>query len=452
MQTAKEQWNEKRKHRGIIKAVFAAVLCLAVVCLGGCAAQAEAAEEKKETVYTPATSAEAATPAESGGYLAALYWRDTFYAAGTGGRIDRVAEDGTTTTLNTGVESDVLCLYGDDQRMLAGLQDGTLLLSTDGVNFENVLTGLFSPIQGITRFHDTYYLALENGYLLYSDDGTAWQATRKFTEEPIISITSNDNMLFAISAGGDMIRTTDGTNWRTSNFNEVYEAYYDPLELTCIKALGDSFFLLAHYADDDGEPFVALSASGDIWMQRALTEIAGLVDNDPFYLHLYDIGALDDQLVAAASDGQLVTISECAVCHTATQVAEEDLRAVAFSDDAILAVGDGFSCVLNDTEQMRQYAITADQTLELMKDGAILVDVRGQEDYQKGHIAGAINIPLDDLEELLPEQATPDDTVIFYCQVGTRSQAAVQKALEMGYPQVYTAGGIQDWPYDLAQE
>ena len=38
---------------------------------------------------------------------------------------------------------------------------------------------------------------------------------------------------------------------------------------------------------------------------------------------------------------------------------------------------------------------------------------------------------------------------MFYCQVGTRSQAAVQKALDLGYGQVYTAGGIEDWPYEL---
>lgn len=36
--------------------------------------------------------------------------------------------------------------------------------------------------------------------------------------------------------------------------------------------------------------------------------------------------------------------------------------------------------------------------------------------------------------------ASAEDTVVFYCQVGTRSQAAVQKALDLGYGQVYTAG------------
>ena len=69
--------------------------------------------------------------------------------------------------------------------------------------------------------------------------------------------------------------------------------------------------------------------------------------------------------------------------------------------------------------------------------------------YQAGHIQGAINLPLDDLEQGLPEIAAPEDTVVFYCQVGTRSQAAVQKALDLGYGQVYTAGGIEDWPYEL---
>lgn len=108
--------------------------------------------------------------------------------------------------------------------------------------------------------------------------------------------------------------------------------------------------------------------------------------------------------------------------------------------------------MLNDTKQIRQYTISADQALDEVRDGAILVDVRGETEYQTGRIQGAINIPLDDLEQKLPEAADPEDTVIFYCQVGTRSKAAVQKALDMGYEQVYTAGGVEDWPYDLVRD
>lgn len=433
------------KYRARWAALAAAAVFL--LCLCGCMGRA-AATEAKVPQDMPETGT-AAPAEEAGGYTSALYWKDQFYAGGTGGRMDRIVSEEEAVRLNTGVESDILCLYGDERYLLAGLQDGTLLLSEDGTAFQTVLTGLRSPIHAITYFGGQYYLALENGYLLCSKDAVAWQATQRFTEEPIISLTSNDAMLFAISASGDMIRTTDGVNWRTSNFNEIYAEYYDPMEFDCIKALGDSFFLLAHYRDDPGEPFLALTESGDIWMQRALTEIAGLAQKDPFYLRFHDIGALGDQLVTASSGGQLVAITECSVCHTATQVCESDLRALAFHEDTILAVGDGFACVLSDTRQIRQYTISAEQALKEVKDGAVLVDVRGSKEYQAGHIQGAINLPLDDLEQGLPEIAAPEDTVVFYCQVGTRSQAAVQKALDLGYGQVYTAGGIEDWPYEL---
>jgi len=75
---------------------------------------------------------------------------------------------------------------------------------------------------------------------------------------------------------------------------------------------------------------------------------------------------------------------------------------------------------------------------QLMNDGALLVDVRGHDEFDAGHINGAINIPLDELEQSTAQMK--ECTVLFYCRSGARSQIAMQKAKDLGLSQVYDLG------------
>ena len=77
--------------------------------------------------------------------------------------------------------------------------------------------------------------------------------------------------------------------------------------------------------------------------------------------------------------------------------------------------------------------------------GAILVDVRNQEEYQQGHIPGSINIPESNIEKI--ETVTTDlNTPIFvYCLSGAKSWNATKKLEEMGYKKVTNIGGINNY-------
>ena len=69
------------------------------------------------------------------------------------------------------------------------------------------------------------------------------------------------------------------------------------------------------------------------------------------------------------------------------------------------------------------------------------IDVRESKDYEKGHVAGAKNIDVKnidkDLAALLP--ADKNAPVYTYCYSGNRSSKAAQKAVELGYTNVYNA-------------
>jgi len=81
------------------------------------------------------------------------------------------------------------------------------------------------------------------------------------------------------------------------------------------------------------------------------------------------------------------------------------------------------------------------------REKAVVVDVCQPEEFAQGHIVGAKNIPLADLEAKLPglvkNKALP---VVLVCQSGARSGRAVATAKKLGYEQAQSlAGGLKAW-------
>jgi len=79
------------------------------------------------------------------------------------------------------------------------------------------------------------------------------------------------------------------------------------------------------------------------------------------------------------------------------------------------------------------------EATKLLENGAILVDVRGPDEFARGHLANAVNLPLDDIEKQLHELS--DCTVLLYCASGARSQIALSKLRHSGLTNVWNLGG-----------
>lgn len=76
---------------------------------------------------------------------------------------------------------------------------------------------------------------------------------------------------------------------------------------------------------------------------------------------------------------------------------------------------------------------------ELMRNGAIVLDVRSKGEYQGGHIRGSVNIPVNRLTENL-SKLKKDKVIITCCASGSRSGVARRILKSNGYTQVYNAG------------
>lgn len=76
---------------------------------------------------------------------------------------------------------------------------------------------------------------------------------------------------------------------------------------------------------------------------------------------------------------------------------------------------------------------------ELVKQGAVIVDVRTPGEYSGGHIKGSLNIPLQNLDKSLGK-LSKDKTIITCCASGMRSGSAKSMLKAKGY-EVHNGGG-----------
>ena len=96
--------------------------------------------------------------------------------------------------------------------------------------------------------------------------------------------------------------------------------------------------------------------------------------------------------------------------------------------------------------------ITAEEAKQIMdsEEGYIILDVREQDEYDAGHIPGAIVIPHEELADKAVEVLTDKDQLILvYCRSGRRSKIAAEALVELGYTNIKEFGGIIDWPYEV---
>ena len=96
--------------------------------------------------------------------------------------------------------------------------------------------------------------------------------------------------------------------------------------------------------------------------------------------------------------------------------------------------------------------ISQEKAKEMMAEEAVLIlDVRRQDEFDSGHIPGAVLLTLSDIDEASAAAVIPekDTVVLVYCRSGNRSKTASQALADLGYTNIYEFGGILTWPYEV---
>lgn len=105
----------------------------------------------------------------------------------------------------------------------------------------------------------------------------------------------------------------------------------------------------------------------------------------------------------------------------------------------------------NTSSESDYQQISQEEAKEMMDtQDVIILDVREQDEYDSGHIPGAILLPVGTIDEETAAEVIPekDSTVLVYCRSGNRSKTASSALAELGYTNIYEFGGINTWPYE----
>lgn len=111
----------------------------------------------------------------------------------------------------------------------------------------------------------------------------------------------------------------------------------------------------------------------------------------------------------------------------------------------LLMLGQSVSANQTMTTQELQSKLNA-------KENFVLLDVRTQEEYNAGYIAGAILLPYDEIKAkatiVLPDK---EKEIVLYCRSGRRSAIAKKSLLDLGYQKVVDFGGVKRWEGELVR-
>lgn len=98
------------------------------------------------------------------------------------------------------------------------------------------------------------------------------------------------------------------------------------------------------------------------------------------------------------------------------------------------------------------YNITKEYAKKIMDSNKkiTILDVRTKEEYDNGHIKGAILMPYNEISKNISKIVSDKYSIILvYCRSGSRSAVASAKLVELGYTNVMDFGGISTWKYEI---
>lgn len=116
---------------------------------------------------------------------------------------------------------------------------------------------------------------------------------------------------------------------------------------------------------------------------------------------------------------------------------------------AALAVASGgwllFDTIRNRGDKTQVSPVEA--TLLINREDAVVVDVRDEAEFTRGHIPNARHLPLSDLERRSGElEKFKSRPIIIYCQSGSRSASAITQLKKAGFDKLHSLrGGLMEW-------
>jgi len=95
---------------------------------------------------------------------------------------------------------------------------------------------------------------------------------------------------------------------------------------------------------------------------------------------------------------------------------------------------------------MRRPGVSGLEAYRLVREGARLVDVRSNAEFQAGHLLGAVHLPLSELASRVADLGPGNADLVVYCETGHRSGRAARWLRGHGFARVHVLGAMGQWP------
>ena len=285
-----------------------------------------------------------------------------FLVCGTGGRLDRIFEDGALENISLPVgDKDLTTVLVDDDITLVGGLSGALVYSRDGKAFEASKGMGGEHIMGLTQFGERYYACTYSGKILYSVDGMTWKTGKQLADKPLIAIAAYDSNIMAITSDTDIFISVDGNNWELKNYNEIYNGLAESQTFLNIINLGESFYILGYPFENPDAPAIMYSYDGgESWMYVVSMEINKRSPEEFYPITVYSACLFGNELLAACSGGRVLTYTDCPSCNEIMETSNADLRCIANNDSSVLVAGDDFEFAMLTAEDFQDSGVSTD--------------------------------------------------------------------------------------------
>lgn len=370
-------------------------------------------------------------------YLSACAYNDGFLLTGDCGRLDFVNASGEIASINSGTDRTLYAVCKCPDGAVGAGADGTLIF-VGGSGAVPINTGITSDLMCACEFR--------GAVIVGGADGKIYSVTRGGDVKEVYSgtgsvtgVASNGERCIWVTADGKAVISENADAWTEFPYGEYYGA---AAEFDGIASVDTGFFA---YGREDGRTVAVTTQLGGVWAKRDLNVYGSGRTVDIGEASITCAVSSGGQIVAGLSDGRALVMPECPKCNILRNIAKHKIYAAAVNGESVIFAGEEYFYKTVDFDILRQQKIRLEKVLEMADAGAVIVDVRDENEYAVSRIEKSINIPLYTLEDTLrdyfPDKSSP---IIFCCRSGAKSMAACSITKAMGYTEIYDLGGIAE--------
>lgn len=370
-------------------------------------------------------------------------WDMGFLAVGDQGLLFEITSEGESRTIPMEEDTDLRGIWSSGSSVFIAGEDGNLYRSDTELSFKKEVTGCEEDLNVGASFQGREYCGGQNGAVFFSSGDGRWEQCNVQVRGNVTGMKSSDSRCLLVTDKGEAAVTEDGRNWTVLDYGQYYQR---EVRFRGLTYCGGNFWA---YGDTDEGTGLFYTVSGTVWSERDINYLEGN-NADLSEIEILSILSDGQQVYAWCKGGKLYTFPDCVQCNKETGVENISAGAAAYNGGKILIAEDAGHIKILDTDTAKQFLISAQTAHQMQQEGAVLIDVRSAEEHEEKAIKGSVSIPLDELEERLPEEY-PDlgQVLIFYCSKGIRSQTAVECSRALGYVEIYSMGSIDGWSYEM---